>query len=118
MIFFLNLKSIFYSSHSIDASIIFEFLEVRIFSEHFILNMPSFDQVKSIGPEHSIQLFIYQHCLPAFKVLMKNLSHKVEYGFKKVLIFEDHFIVEALDPKTGTAVPDGEIGELVFTTGG
>ncbi|MEM7112857.1 MAG: phenylacetate--CoA ligase [Chloroflexota bacterium] len=31
-------------------------------------------------------------------------------------VFEDHFIVEALDPKTGTAVSDGEIGELVFTT--
>lgn len=31
-------------------------------------------------------------------------------------VFEDHFIVEAIDPVTGTAVPDGEVGELVFTT--
>lgn len=31
-------------------------------------------------------------------------------------VFEDHFLVEVLDPVTGTAVPDGEIGELVFTT--
>lgn len=31
-------------------------------------------------------------------------------------VFEDHFLVEVLDPVTETAVPDGEIGELVFTT--
>ncbi|GLZ07708.1 phenylacetate-coenzyme A ligase [Actinomadura sp. NBRC 104412] len=29
---------------------------------------------------------------------------------------EDHFIVEAVDPETGTPVADGEPGELVFTT--
>lgn len=29
---------------------------------------------------------------------------------------EDHFHVEALDPATGDPVPDGEIGELTFTT--
>ncbi|MFC9978143.1 phenylacetate--CoA ligase family protein [Spirillospora sp. NPDC127200] len=29
---------------------------------------------------------------------------------------EDHFIVEAVDPATGAPVPDGEPGELVFTT--
>ena len=31
-------------------------------------------------------------------------------------IFEDHFLVETIDPKTGTALPPGEEGELVFTT--
>ncbi|WP_066640258.1 phenylacetate--CoA ligase family protein [Desulfolucanica intricata] len=31
-------------------------------------------------------------------------------------IFEDHFIVEVIDPVTGTPLPDGEKGELVFTT--
>jgi phenylacetate-CoA ligase len=31
-------------------------------------------------------------------------------------IFEDHFIVEIVDPETGKQVPDGERGELVFTT--
>ena len=31
-------------------------------------------------------------------------------------VFEDHFIVEAVDPNTGEPVPDGEPGELVFTT--
>ncbi len=29
---------------------------------------------------------------------------------------EDHFYVEALDPLTGVPVPDGELGELTFTT--
>jgi phenylacetate-CoA ligase len=29
---------------------------------------------------------------------------------------EDHFYVEALDPTTGRPVPDGQLGELAFTT--
>ena len=29
---------------------------------------------------------------------------------------EDHFLVETIDPGTGAAVDDGEVGELVFTT--
>lgn len=31
-------------------------------------------------------------------------------------INEDHFLVETIDPDTGVAVADGEVGELVFTT--
>ncbi len=31
-------------------------------------------------------------------------------------IFEDHFIPEIIDPKTGQNLPDGEKGELVLTT--
>ncbi len=31
-------------------------------------------------------------------------------------IWEDHFYPEIIDPATGTPVPDGEMGELVFTT--
>ena len=31
-------------------------------------------------------------------------------------IFEDHFLVETIDPKTGETLPDGTEGELVFTT--
>ncbi len=31
-------------------------------------------------------------------------------------VFEDHFIPEIIDPKTGKVLPHGEIGELVFTT--
>jgi phenylacetate-CoA ligase len=31
-------------------------------------------------------------------------------------VFEDHFLIEILDPETLVAVPDGEYGEVVFTT--
>ena len=31
-------------------------------------------------------------------------------------IFEDHFIPEIIDPNTGEVLPEGEEGELVFTT--
>ncbi len=31
-------------------------------------------------------------------------------------VSEDHFVVECVDPKTLEPVPDGEVGELVFTT--
>jgi len=31
-------------------------------------------------------------------------------------VFEDHFFPEIINPKTGVPVPDGEKGELVFTT--
>jgi phenylacetate-CoA ligase len=31
-------------------------------------------------------------------------------------VFEDHFIVEVIDPQSVEPLPDGEMGELVFTT--
>ena len=31
-------------------------------------------------------------------------------------INEDHFLCEVIDPQTGSPVPDGDVGELVFTT--
>ncbi|MEZ5714989.1 MAG: phenylacetate--CoA ligase PaaK [Paracoccaceae bacterium] len=31
-------------------------------------------------------------------------------------IWEDHFFPEVIDPETGEVLPDGEMGELVFTT--
>ena len=31
-------------------------------------------------------------------------------------IFEDHFLVETINPNTGEVLPPGEQGELVFTT--
>jgi len=31
-------------------------------------------------------------------------------------VWEDHFYPEVIDPKTGVALPDGELGELVFTS--
>ncbi len=31
-------------------------------------------------------------------------------------IWEDHFLPEIIDPETGASLPDGELGELVFTS--
>ena len=31
-------------------------------------------------------------------------------------VWEDHFYPEVVDPETGEVLPDGEVGELVFTT--
>ena len=31
-------------------------------------------------------------------------------------IWEDHFLIETINPKTGEVLPSGEEGELVFTT--
>jgi phenylacetate-CoA ligase len=31
-------------------------------------------------------------------------------------VHEDHFLVEVVDPESGTVLPEGEEGELVFTT--
>ncbi|MFP3693498.1 phenylacetate--CoA ligase, partial [Burkholderia sp. SIMBA_048] len=31
-------------------------------------------------------------------------------------IWEDHFYPEIIDPETGEVLPDGELGELVFTS--
>ncbi len=31
-------------------------------------------------------------------------------------VWEDHFYPEIIDPETGAVLPDGEVGELVFTT--
>ena len=31
-------------------------------------------------------------------------------------IWEDHFYPEVIDPATGAVLPDGEVGELVFTS--
>ena len=32
------------------------------------------------------------------------------------VIWEDHFLPEIVDPDTGAVLPDGEVGELVFTS--
>ncbi len=41
----------------------------------------------------------------------------VECEYKNGLhIFEDYFIAEVIDPKTGDPLPDGQTGELVLTT--
>jgi phenylacetate-CoA ligase len=37
-------------------------------------------------------------------------------GREGMHVFEDHFLVETIDPLTGEVLPPGERGELVFTT--
>ncbi|HKT45380.1 MAG TPA: phenylacetate--CoA ligase [Gaiellaceae bacterium] len=37
-------------------------------------------------------------------------------GLRGSHVNEDHFLVETIDPETGAPVPEGEVGELVFTT--
>ncbi len=37
-------------------------------------------------------------------------------GHNGLHVWEDHFIIEILNPDTGEPVPDGEMGELVITT--
>ena len=32
------------------------------------------------------------------------------------MVWEDHFFPEIVDPETGAVLPDGELGELVFTS--
>ena len=71
----------------------------------------------------------------------EDMRHKIEeklglkaydiYGLSEVLgpgvsgecteqagmhVWEDHFIVEIIDPETGEVLPEGETGELVFTS--
>jgi phenylacetate-CoA ligase len=31
-------------------------------------------------------------------------------------VFEDHFLVEIIDPETGEVLPEGEVGEIVYTS--
>ncbi len=59
------------------------------------------DAVNIYGLSEVIGPGVSNECVEA-----KNGSH----------VFEDHFIVEAIDPGTGEPVPDGNPGELVFTT--
>ncbi len=59
-----------------------------------------------------------------------NIQYVEAYGLSEIIgpgvaatcpeghlhVFEDHFIPEIIDPETGEVLPDGEEGELVFTT--
>jgi len=45
-----------------------------------------------------------------------GVSSECIEGLHGAHVNEDHFLVEAVDPDTGTPVDEGEVGELVFTT--
>lgn len=50
------------------------------------------------------------------EVIGPGVSIECIEGKRGLHIFEDHFIPEIIDPKTGKSLPYGEKGELVFTT--
>ena len=50
------------------------------------------------------------------EVIGPGVSNECVDGQAGSHVFEDHFLVEALDPGTGEPVRPGEVGELTFTT--
>ena len=44
------------------------------------------------------------------------MSSECVEGLAGAHVNEDHFLVEVIDPQTGLPLPDGDVGELVFTT--
>ncbi len=50
------------------------------------------------------------------EVMGPGVSMECVEGRYGMHIFEDHFIVETINPDTGEVLPPGETGELVFTT--
>lgn len=57
-------------------------------------------------------LDIYGLC----EVVGPGVAFETAESDHKLYVNEDHFYVECIDPDTGRAVPDGDAGELVFTT--
>ncbi|MDO9529671.1 MAG: phenylacetate--CoA ligase [Syntrophales bacterium] len=50
------------------------------------------------------------------EIMGPGVAMECREGHKGLHIFEDHFIVETINPDTGEVLPSGEEGELVFTT--
>jgi phenylacetate-CoA ligase len=50
------------------------------------------------------------------EVIGPGVSMECVEGREGMHVFEDHFIVETIDPDSGKVLPPGEQGELVFTT--
>ncbi len=50
------------------------------------------------------------------EVIGPGVSMECREGKAGLHIWEDHFLPEIIDPKSGSVLPDGEEGELVFTT--
>jgi len=50
------------------------------------------------------------------EVMGPGVSIECTEGRRGLHVFEDHFIVEVINPVTGETLPNGEQGELVFTT--
>ena len=50
------------------------------------------------------------------EVIGPGMAMECLEGRNGMHVFEDHFIVETINPKTGEVLPEGAEGELVFTT--
>jgi len=50
------------------------------------------------------------------EVMGPGIAMECQEGRGGMHIFEDHFLVETINPQTGEPLPEGEEGELVFTT--
>jgi phenylacetate-CoA ligase len=50
------------------------------------------------------------------EIVGPGVSFECLEGRNGAHVNEDHFLVEAVDSRSGVPVPDGEVGELVFTT--
>jgi phenylacetate-CoA ligase len=50
------------------------------------------------------------------EVMGPGIAMECLEGRNGMHVFEDHFIVETINPKTGEVLPEGQEGELVFTT--
>ncbi|MEL6521629.1 MAG: phenylacetate--CoA ligase PaaK [Pseudomonadota bacterium] len=104
----------------------------------YMLNILEQYQKAGIDPQHSslqVGIFGAEPWTNAMRSEVEQAfdMHAVDiYGLSEVLgpgvanecvetkdglhIWEDHFYPEIIDPETGEVLPDGEIGELVFTT--
>jgi len=50
------------------------------------------------------------------EIIGPGVSVECYQGKNGLHVWEDHFLVEVIDPETGEAVPEGEYGELTFTS--
>lgn len=50
------------------------------------------------------------------EIIGPGVAIECKEGREGLHIFEDHFLVETIDPQTGQVLPRGEEGELVFTS--
>ena len=50
------------------------------------------------------------------EVMGPGVSAECSEGRNGAHVNEDHFLVEVVDPQSGAPLPDGEVGELVFST--
>jgi len=57
---------------------------------------------------------VYIEAYGLSEIIGPGVASGCPYG--NLHVFEDHFIPEAIDTETGEVLPDGEEGELVFTT--